>query len=209
MKQAILQVAIGTNKGLSFNEFIDQAALKLDVNSEHFIPDSHELKQHISLNHRRMSRLLKTIVLQEDVKQTLHSLKHELALYVITEDWCGDSAQVLPAIYQMQQFIGQKLSLTIFERDQFPELMNAFLTNGTKSIPILIVANPSNQEVISFWGPRPKQAKAIVEEWKNEVNQRPKEEMYKDLHGWYAKNATFDTQNEISKLLSAADASLA
>ena len=68
--------------------------------------------------------------------------------------WCGDAAQILPVINKMAE-VSDKIDLRIVLRDDNENLMNLFLTNGTKSIPKLIIIDKATNKVINDFGPRP------------------------------------------------------
>ncbi|NOX89216.1 MAG: thioredoxin family protein [Calditrichaeota bacterium] len=60
-----------------------------------------------------------------------------LRILVITEPWCADSLTVLPRLIKL--FENNSVEFRIALRDQNPELMNKFLTDGKKAIPIFII----------------------------------------------------------------------
>ena len=47
------------------------------------------------------------------------------------------------------------LELRMLRRDQHPEVMDRYLTNGSRSIPIVIVLDEEFRE-LGHWGPRPR-----------------------------------------------------
>jgi hypothetical protein len=71
---------------------------------------------------------------------------------LLSEDWCGDSAFALPVIAAAAD--SASVELRILRRDEYPEVMDAYLTNGTRSIPKLVAFDLSGEELFS-WGPRP------------------------------------------------------
>ena len=56
---------------------------------------------------------------------------------VITENWCGDSAQKLPYMGKIAS-LNQKIVLKIIPRDSNTDIMNNYLANRTISNSILI-----------------------------------------------------------------------
>jgi thiol-disulfide isomerase/thioredoxin len=151
------------------------------------------------LNEVRMNRLEKTISITEGNTQKLKNLKREYLWLVISEGWCGDSAQIVPVIYKMAE-VSRNIDLKIVFRDEQEELMNLFLTNGTRSIPKLIVLDKNTLEVLGEFGPRPLEAKQLVLDYKAEhdvVDDRGKTA----LHMWYLHNKGLSTQKEIMDLM--------
>jgi hypothetical protein len=135
-----------------------------------------ELLEYSLLNEKRMERILK--------HNSIHSnlLPHQTSRWmVITEGWCGDSAQILPYLHKFADL--QRTELKVVLRDEQDELMNLFLTNGTRSIPIVVFMNENN-EVRHQWGPRPSILAEWVKKWKAEG--LTKEEFNPLIHKWYA-----------------------
>lgn len=151
------------------------------------------------LNEARMHRLDKTMQVTDETKSFLENLKKEYTWIVIAESWCGDAAQILPVINKMAS-VSDKINLRIVLRDDNEELMNQFLTNGTKSIPKLIIIDKESNDVIADFGPRPIGAKQLILDYKAEhgvVDETAKIELQK----WYLQDKGISTQNEIVELM--------
>ena len=103
-------------------------------------PNQTEDLTHFSmLNVKRMDRLDKKIELSEDTIIRLQKLDKKQLWLVLTEGWCGDAAQNLPVIEKMAKQ-SSHIELRLILRDENPEVMNLFLTNGAQAIPKLISA---------------------------------------------------------------------
>lgn len=153
------------------------------------------------LNESRMHRLDKTIEVTQETKALLENLSKEYIWLVLAESWCGDAAQVVPVINKMAE-VTSKIDLRIVLRDENEELMNLFLTNGTKSIPKLIIIEKETGEVVGDFGPRPTQAKQLITDYKSThgvVDETAKIELQK----WYLADKGVSIQNEISALITA------
>jgi len=75
-------------------------------------------------------------------------------------------------------------------------LMNLFLTNGTKSIPKLIIIDKNTLEVLGDFGPRPKGAIRLMLDYKAKhgtIDETAKT----NLQLWYLHDKGLSTQNEI------------
>ena len=94
-----------------------------------------------------------------------------------------------------------KINLKVVCRDENDELMNQFLTNGTKSIPKIIIVD-NNNEVINSWGPRPSIAAKMVLDYKDK-NGGLDDVFKKDLQIWYNKDKGTNTQKDLVELLKA------
>jgi hypothetical protein len=148
-----------------------------------------------------MHRLDKTIEVTPEAKLVLENLSKEYIWLVLAESWCGDAAQVVPVIHKMAE-VTSKIDLRIVLRDENEELMNLFLTNGTKSIPKLIIIEKETGVVVGDFGPRPVQAKQLIVDYKaahGVVDETAKIELQK----WYLADKGVAIQNEITTLLRA------
>lgn len=152
------------------------------------------------LNDRRMDRLDKTLKVSSETLKSMSSLKKKFTFLVIAEGWCGDAAQILPILNKIAE-TSTKVDLKIVLRDENPELMNQFLTNGNQSIPKIIIID-NNNNVINSWGPRPSIAAKMVLDYK-EKNGSIDADLKKNLQLWYNKDKGVNTQEEIIKLLKA------
>ncbi len=85
---------------------------------------------------------------------------------VITEPWCGDSLAILPVLARL--FAEAGCDLRVVRRDEHPDLMDGYLTNGGRAIPILIAMDAAFQERF-HWGPRPRPAQDLVLEHNQDV----------------------------------------
>lgn len=162
------------------------------------------------LNVARMRRLDKRSRLTEESQQALTGLQRPMVWLSITEAWCGDAAQIIPVLQQMADahpLIEQHLIL----RDEHLDIMDSFLTNGARSIPVTIVLDKETNEVLGHWGPRPSELQAQVmaakaasiaaptPEERREITAQAKVETQK----WYARDKTRSTQNEMLQTVAA------
>ena len=83
-------------------------------------------------------------------------------------------------------------------RDENPELINEFLTNGNQSIPKLIQIEDG--KVTKKWGPRPSIATKMIADYKAEHGVVDAE-IKKDLQLWYNKDKGLNTVDDIMELL--------
>ena len=113
-------------------------------------------------------------------------------LLVIAEDWCGDASSTIPIVARFADAV-PGMELRLLRRDQHPELMDRYLTNGARSIPIVIALDESFREV-GHWGPRPAELQAWVLEHRPLV---PKAELYPQVRKWYARDRGETTLREV------------
>ena len=161
---------------------------------------SEDLTHYSSLNETRMNRLEKTIKITETTISKLQNVHKNYIWLVISEGWCGDAAQLLPIIHKMAAESKDKIELKIVLRDENPDLMNLFLTNGGKAIPKLIIIDKEKLEVLADWGPRPKGASELVNNYKKEFGAFD-ETIKTNLQLWYLHDKGISTQNEIMEIM--------
>lgn len=188
------------NSALSWNEFYSLSQQLAEEKRTTGPDQSESLINYTELNWVRMQRIEKTLVLQEDIAEKVKQITQSYILLVITEAWCGDGAQNLPAIAKMCE-LNPNLTLKVIFRDEHLEIMDQFLTNGARSIPIVLLLDATTLEVKGKWGPKPQAAMQLLHDFKNNPDM-PRNEFYKQLHTWYAKNKSVDIQHEIITLLS-------
>ncbi len=156
------------------------------------------------MNIARMRRLDKTTRLSPETLEKLEKIVEPQLWLVITEAWCGDAAQIVPVMNKMAE-VQPNITLRFILRDENLEVMDAFLTNGGRSIPKLIVTVGENNEVVKSWGPRPTEVQEIVTLSKKELAAIEDEESRKihtqaekyNVQKWYAADKTKQIQEEI------------
>ncbi|TVZ27537.1 thiol-disulfide isomerase/thioredoxin [Gillisia sp. Hel_I_86] len=137
------------------------------------------------LNFSRSKRLDKTIKLLEAQKQCFQDINEKQIWLVITEPWCGDAAQSLPFFNHIAES-SENVELKIVLRDENPALMDVFLTNGSRSIPKLIVLD-KNLQPIAHWGPRSNATAKVVDDY-IQVRGAVDDQLKTELQIWYNKN---------------------
>jgi hypothetical protein len=158
-----------------------------------------QLVQYTKLNIHRMHRWDKTAVLQESLAEKLKQVKDKWVWLILTEGWCGDAAQNIPVIAKMAA-VNENISLKLLLRDENPEIMDRYLTNGTRSIPKLICLQADTLKEIGTWGARPAVLQEIVMAYKKNP-QIPYTEFIETIHAWYARDKAQHLQQEFEALL--------
>jgi hypothetical protein len=113
-------------------------------------------------------------------------------LLVLAEDWCGDAANTVPVLARLAELIAG-MELRVLERDAYPAVMDRYLTNGSRSIPIVIGLTAEDRE-LGHWGPRP----AALQAWVL-ANRKmmPSAQRYAYARKWYAKDKGETTLREL------------
>ena len=160
---------------------------------------SEALVNYSRLNETRMHRLDKTIVIDQTIVSKFKAIQSKYIWLVIAEGWCGDAAQILPIFNKMSE-VSDHIDFKIVFRDDNEALMNLFLTNGSKSIPKLIILDKNALDVIADWGPRPKGAIDLVQNYKDKFGVID-DTIKAELQMWYLHDKGLSTQKEIMELL--------
>ena len=143
------------------------------------------LVNYTMLNDRRMKRWDKTIKLSDHIKDRIKSFTGKMTWLVLTESWCGDAAHIIPILNKIAEQ-NDGIELKLVYRDEHPDLMDQFLSNGSRSIPKLIMMD-RNREVLATYGPRPSTATRMVNDFKTLYGQLTPE-FKEDLQAWYNKD---------------------
>lgn len=120
-------------------------------------------------------------------------------LLVLVEDWCGDAVNTLPVIGRLAEHV-PNIDLRVLGRDTNLDLMDAHLTNGSRSIPVVMILDANYQER-AWWGPRPAELQAWV---MGPGRTMTKEDRYREVRRWYARDHGATTVNEVLSLIAAA-----
>ena len=151
------------------------------------------------LNRQRMKRIDNTLEFTPEQLAPFKQITKGQLWLVISEAWCADGAQIVPVLEKIAQS-NPLIDLKIVLRDENPDLMNQYLTNGGKAIPILIIADAQSLEVLHVWGPRPKVATQMVEAYKKEHGKLTPE-FKEDLQKWYNQDKGQSILADLTELL--------
>ena len=115
-------------------------------------------------------------------------------LLVLSEDWCGDASNLVPVLARFAAD-ATELDLRILKRDEHPDVMDLYLTNGSRSIPLAIILDDQG-DAVGRWGPRPEELQDFVMR-ERRIGERPLTEIYKDVRRWYAADRGHSTIREL------------
>lgn len=115
--------------------------------------DQPDYLDYVQLNWSRMNRWLKNGSLSAELVNRIKEIKSAQNWLVITEPWCGDAAHSVPFIELLSEI--NPLIIVHYElRDSEPFSINQYLSNGSKSIPKLVLRDEDGSDLFT-WGPRP------------------------------------------------------
>ncbi len=142
--------------------------------------------------------ILKRVTIPPAMSARVEALGGRWRLLVLNEDWCGDSVNILPIVARLAESV-TNMELRILGRDANPDIMDAHLTNGSRSIPIVILLNDKFREC-GWWGPRP----FALQRWVMEKGMAlDKSERYREIRTFYARDRGATTIEEIVSMLEA------
>ena len=150
------------------------------------------------LNRQRMRRLENTTTLEPATIDAAQAATRPVIWLVITEGWCGDAAQSVPVIEKIAA-ASDVIETRYILRDEHPQLMDMFLTNGARSIPKLIALDAGSFEVIGSWGPRPQPTADLYFKMKERGVVKPL--IMENMQRWYNTDRTRSIQSEIIGLI--------
>ncbi|MEN4759044.1 thioredoxin family protein [Chryseobacterium sp. C39-AII1] len=182
------------DKGISFEEYIEIGKQRLENPATQ---QEIDYKQYYELGLQRIDRTLKKFIPNEEQLQELAAKNFDGKILIISEVWCGDASSTVPALVK---FFEGKNEVKIFLRDSDKSLISQFQTNGTESIPKVIILD-KDFNVKNSWGPRPQYGKELLMKHKADPEGYPKDTFYNDLQIYYAKNRGKDAVQEILELL--------
>jgi hypothetical protein len=187
------------DRGLAFSDYVRlmEEQMRMDPDAE-----TDETKRsrlcNVPLNYQRTTRILKTFSVTAEIRHALEAIElPQQQWMVLSEPWCGDSAQCLPYLAKLAECT-PRIRLRILLRDEHPDIMDQYLTEGTRGIPKLVAFDGEGEELFR-WGPRP--AGAQEEFLRARQEGLEKRQALGRVHLWYARDRGKEIQKEIIALL--------
>ncbi|MDO8502622.1 MAG: thioredoxin family protein [Gemmatimonadaceae bacterium] len=147
-------------------------------------------------NSEMWNAVFKRALLTPEAEDRAKAVRPRWHLLVLNEDWCGDSVNILPYVARLEE-AAPNIELRLLGRDSNRDLMDAHLTRGSRSIPVVIVYDDDFAEK-GWWGPRP----GPLQEWVvTEGLALPKPERYPLIRAWYARDRGKTIMSEILSII--------
>lgn len=179
-------------KGISYVQYLEK--VETQMNQMQAKGDPKGYVQYYSLGLTRMERWNKTFKLSEEQKSLLKNITPDFQVLTISEGWCGDASQILPIVELIFQELGVEHKIVF--RDENPELMDEFLTEGARSIPIIIGVDKEGNEIFRF-GPRPSYGMELLKKNKENPEEYSTHQFHKDLQVFYNQDKGASIFNEL------------
>lgn len=143
IKKSISPFEIYLKEG--YQNAIDNLIAKADDKSEE---DEKQL-EYITNNLHTIETVLKTYEPSIAIKSITKTIQ-PIEVYIIMENWCGSSAGNIPYVVKIMNTITD-VKIHIVPRDENDDFMNQYLSEGKKSIPIVIGFDVNGIELFK-WG---------------------------------------------------------
>ncbi len=187
------------NKSISYQAYRDLVKQLAEEGSTTGNEKTEALVNYTKLNDRRMKRWDKTIKVKEEALNKIKTFEEPVTWLVITESWCGDAAHILPVLNKVSE-LNNNIDFKVVLRDENPELMDAFLTNGGKAIPKVVMLDNNTGDVLNTYGPRPSEATNYVNRFKAKHGKLTPE-FKEDLQHWYNTDKGQNIINDLTDML--------
>lgn len=174
-----------------------ESILKKPIEEQPAPYDNPDYLDYTKLNWARMNRWFKTATISEAFQNILKKIDKPQHWLVITEPWCGDAAHNVPFI-EMAARCNPLIKVEYELRDSEPFSINQYLTNGTKSIPKLVIRDENGND-LAIWGPRPADCQVMYQ--KLIAENADFEKVKTEIQNWYNGNKGVDVQKELSAVV--------
>lgn len=178
---------------LSYDAYSEYAeSLLTNISSD----NKNAMQQHAKVNLHIVQRLKKSVQLTNELKHAIEKANPMIFL-ILTEGYCGDSAQTFPVFGRMQEMYPDIIEVKVVLRDEYLNIADTYFR--TRAIPILICLDRQTFKEKFVWGNRPKPAQQIMDNLK--AVGATQQEKSVALHRWYGKDKTLTLQQELTQLL--------
>ncbi len=185
---------------LSYSQYREMIDQLLEEDKTTGVNHSESYIDYTRMNVQRMNRWDKTAKISFELERIVTSISSPQVWLVITEAWCGDAAQTIPFMAKLAD-INPLITLRLVLRDENPELMEAYLTEGARSIPILIGLTGDLSKELFIWGPKPEFLKNRLKAYKIDPQNITPKEFSDGTHLWYARDRNNALAEELTPLI--------
>ena len=183
---------------MNLSEYEKQFQEILDGHNNSYPYDSDDYVNYVKMNQARMNRWKKRGKIAPELVEMIKNIDQPQNWLLITEPWCGDAAHSHPFIGKLAE-LNSNITLTVQNRDAADSEIDQYLTNGGKSIPILVVRDADGNDLF-HWGPRPKEAQAMVMSQKTNTVMSD-DDKKQEIQKWYNKDKGQNILEDLTRLL--------
>lgn len=180
--------------GLSYEEYRSNWKRQLDESPPEDA-DASERRMHYYLQYNwdRQAHVHEAYSPSEELRSVIRVIEDSQLWMVLTEPWCGDSAFLLPVIAEAAS-LSEEVTLQILPRDENLDIMDQYLTGGSRSIPKLVTFSEAGKELFT-WGPRPDEAAQKYQSLKQQYDD--KNEIIAELLDYYEDGGWREAEEEL------------
>jgi len=185
-------------RALTYDQYMDQWRAKNDLTMKGLDKVQRRTRFYSKYNLERQELVERKWEMSAEFRQAVIQVSGPLDLLFITDDWCIDSAYSLPMLKSISE-MRDDVSLRILMKDDNLDILDLFLTNGTRSIPKLVGLDFSG-EVQFVWGPQPEEIRLIR---KQLIDSEAEGRIVSGTTiEWYADEGWIPVDTELTALLS-------
>ena len=149
----------------------------------------------VAMKHRELwHAITRRAVVPAELSPRLRALRGRYRFLVLLEDWCGDAVNTVPYMQALAAGLPGS-ELRVLERDLNPEIMDLYLSpKGARAIPVCVILDEQFRDPC-WWGSRPTELQTWV--MSPAAQAMDKDERYKRIRAWYARDRGRTTLDEI------------
>lgn len=185
------------HNGMPYEDYLEYMKSLIEKSPE--LKDRKAIERHryLTNNYRISLKIEENYTVSDNLKKLIEAITEPQLWMVLTEPWCGDSAQCLPYIAKFARCTSY-IDLRILLRDKNLDIMDQYLTEGKRGIPKLVAFDQEGNELFQ-WGPRPQGAANLFK--KDRKAGLSKDAIMEKLHLWYAQFNSEVMEKEFEQLL--------
>ena len=161
------------HNGLSYDAYREHWRKQKDRSVDGADPDERKMHHYLNYNWERQAHVHDEYTPSAELQTAVEAIDEPQLWMVLTEPWCGDSAFLLPVIAEAAA-LNDDVTLRILLRDDNLDIMDQYLTDGSRSIPKLVVFDEMGTERF-VWGPRPESARVRYAELREQYDDKQKQ----------------------------------
>lgn len=150
------------HNGLTYTDYRAEWKNQKEMSVEGLDPDEKRLHHYLNYNWDRQALVHDEYNPSDALTNAVTSIDDPQLWMVLTEPWCGDSAFLLPVLAEAAG-LNDDVTFRILLRDDNLDIMDEYLTGGSRGIPKLVAFSEDGTERFT-WGPRPDGARTLFAE---------------------------------------------
>ncbi len=184
---------------LSFEEYLQLSRDIVSGKLKEKIYEPESMLRYTRSNLERMEYVLREMTIEKKLYNRLAEDLPPMHWVVITEPWCGDASQLVPVLYLIA-CCNPDIRFSLILRDKNPQIMDQFLTDGSRSIPLLMAFDEKSGACIGRWGPRPQNLQQKIQDMKLDETSDFRT-LVRSIHDWYRQDLGKSCQQELIDLI--------